>query len=238
MLGMLTSSSYGAHYVIGVERIQYMPHYTHDAGEYTGFARELFDMWAHDNKHTVEYRILPISRLFRDFLKADSSLDFKFPDSKFWKQDMKKGINVVYSTPVVDYIDGVMVKPEKMGLGKKMIKTLGTARGFTAWDYLSDIKAKRILVKENNSFSGLLRQVLLGRVDGAYINIAVAHYHLEHQLKNPGALVFDPKLPHTKSTYHLSSIKHPKAIKEFNQWLIKNKGKVAALKQKWDVNSI
>ncbi|SMF49858.1 substrate-binding periplasmic protein [Pseudobacteriovorax antillogorgiicola] len=235
---LFSASSYAKHFVVGVERIQYLPQYTHDAGEYGGFARQFLDMWAKDNNHTVEYKILPISRLFKELLKPNSELDFKYPDNSYWQQDMKKGKNVTYSDAVVDYIDGVVVTPGNMGKGKQALKKLGTARGFTAWDYLGDIKSKAITVKENNSFAGLLKQVISGRVDGAYINIAVARYHLANQLKQPGAVVFDPNLPHTKSAYHLSTIKHPKVLEDFNKWMKKNQGDVAALKQKWGVNAM
>lgn len=225
-------------YIIGVEQIQYLPHYTYDGQEYSGFSRELFDMFAKDKGIAFQYRILPINRLFKEFLADKSQLDFKFPDSPMWKQDLKKDIKVNYSDSVVSYIDGVMVTPENLGKGKDKLKQLGTARGFTAWDYLDDIKKKEVKIVENNSFAGLLKQVIAGRVDGAYINIAVAHYQLKYVLSKTGALVFDKDLPHTKSSYYLSSVKHPELIKDFNKFMKSKAGDIAVLKQKFGVESL
>lgn len=224
-------------YVIGVERIQYLPYYTYDTDEYSGFARELFDMFAKDEGISFEYKVLPVRRLFKDFLKGKNSpLDFKFPDHKYWKKDLKEGKGVKYSNPVIGYIDGVMVLPKNIKKGKPDLKTLGTARGFTPWDYLGDIKNKTIKVSENNSFTGLLNQAINGRIDGAYINISVAEHNLANIIKNPGKLVFNASLPHTKSAYHLSSTKHPDMIKKFDDWMKKNEGSIASLKQKWKLD--
>ena len=74
-------------------------------------------------------------------------------------------------------------------------------------------------VFENDSFIALLKQVSLKRVDGAYINVEVARYQLRATLRQPDALVFDPDLPHTKDFYYFSSVKHPKVIQEFNEFL-------------------
>lgn len=108
--------------------------------------------------------------------------------------------------------------------------------GFTAWDYLDLIQKGTVAITENSSFEGLLKQVLMGRVDGAYINTEVGRYQLETILKKPGELVFDPSLPHTKSVYLLSTITHPEVINEFNQFLKNKAALVQQLKAKHGIN--
>ena len=113
------------------------------------------------------------------------------------------------------------------------MKSLGTVRGFTPWDYLDLIKSGKIKVQESNNFNSLIQKALMKRVEGAYINIAVGRHHLAKEMKKPGALVFDPGLPHTKSEYKLSTINHPEVLGEFNQFMKENKALVDRLKAKY-----
>lgn len=222
-------------FIIGVENIQYYPQYSNENGEYNGYARELLDTFAKDKGYTFTYEPLPVKRLFGLFLKG--AYDFKYPDNPHWSAKDKEGKNVVYSSPVVDYIDGVMVKPENKGKGKESIKTLGLVMGFTAFEYLGDIEAKKMKTAENKNFTALLKQADLGRIDGAYANVAVAQHQLREVLKKPNALVFDPSLPHSKDSYRLSTIAHPTVIEEFNAWMESNKPNVQAIKDKFKVEA-
>lgn len=205
-------------FTVGVEDLEYYPQYSHKGNEFIGFGRELLDAFAKRRGYKFEYKILPLNRLFLENLK-DKSLDFQYPDNSYWEAHLRKGVTVYYSKPVMPFIDGVLVLPENKGRGIKDFKMLGTMTGFTPWNYLDLIKQKRVTVFENDSFIALLKQVQLKRVDGAYINVEVAKYQLREMLHQPDALVFDPDLPHTKDFYYLSSVKHPKVIQEFNQFL-------------------
>lgn len=232
----LASPSFAAtRYVIGVEDISYLPYYTTDGKEYSGFARDLLDGFAKEAGIEFEYNPLPINNLFGKFLAPNSKLDFKFPDNETWAQDLKKGSKLIYSNAVVEYTDGVMVTPARHGKGKDHIKKLATFRGFTAWDFLGDIKSRKIEIKENDSMTGLLQQTIKGFVDGAYVNISVARYILRHNLKKESELLFDEGLPHTRSSYKLSTIKHPDIVKKFNEYVEKNKTNTLLLKQKWGI---
>lgn len=217
-------------YVIGVENIKYYPHYSVEKGEYVGYAREVFDLFASKKGYKFTYKPLPIKRLFNDFLNG--SLDFKYPDNPYWQKGLKEGKNVLYSKSVTEYIDGVMVKTENRGSVK--LKKLGTVMGFTPWEFLSQIEKKEIVVKENKSFDNLLKQTIAGRVDGAYINTSIAKYNLE-KTKSSGKLIFDKTLPFTKSSYLISTMKHPKILKEFNQFLKSNEKEIGLLKRKYKI---
>ena len=230
---IFAAMAFSQEFTVGVEDIDYYPHYKNAAGNYSGYAKDVLDAFAKEKGYTFQYKALPVKRLFSEFLIG--KVDFKYPDNSYWAQDLKKGHDVKYSSAVVEYIDGVVLLPKKKGLGIEKIKTLGTVMGFTAWDYLDKIKAGEITNKENPNYQGLLNQVIKGRVDGAYCNIAVTNYQLNDVLKQSGALVFDADLPHTKSYYSLSTIKHVKVIEEFNKFLIEKKDIVDKIKEKYKV---
>ncbi|MBF0225702.1 MAG: transporter substrate-binding domain-containing protein [Desulfobacterales bacterium] len=223
-------------FVIGVEDLEYFPHYTHDGEYYKGYAREFFDNFAKQKGYVIQFKILPVKRLFKEFL--DGIIDFKYPDNPYWQQDLKKGKTIHYTNSVAEYIDGIMVLTENKGAGLDKLKILGTMRGFTAWDYLDLINSEKIKLNENNTFTGLLQQIILKRIDGAYVNVAVAKYQLNEFLKRPGSLVFDANLPHTKGSYLCSSIKYPEIIQEINNFLTENKTFIDELKKKYQIDVI
>ncbi|MDR3515459.1 MAG: transporter substrate-binding domain-containing protein [Azospirillaceae bacterium] len=236
---VVSSTAPSAHadetYIVGVENIEYYPQYNFKDGEYSGFARVLLDDFAHENHYVFTYSAYPVARLFNEFM--DGTVDLKYPDNALWSSELTKGHNVVYSDPVVNYTDGVSILPDHKGRPVSELKQLGIVRGFTAWEYADQIKNGTIKLQENNSFVGLLEVTQLGRVDGAYGNVAVVNYTLKNNLKKPDALIYNPSLPHTTDAYHLSSIKHPKVIAEFNAWLKQNADKVAKLKADYAVEA-
>lgn len=218
-------------YLIGVEDLDYYPIYGMRQGEYGGAAREILDAFAKDAGLHFTYQALPVMRLTSDLLNG--AVDFKFPDNAYWNADLRKGKNITYSQAVIAYIDGVMVLPEKKGQPISQFATLGTVSGFTPYAWLGILKEGRVRLVENPQMRALQRQVLTGRIDGAYASVAVANHLLEKELKQPGALVFDPALPHTRSDYFLSSAKYPEIIKRFDSWLQANAARIAAIKAKY-----
>lgn len=219
--------------VIGVESLYYLPLASYENGVYRGYARDLFDAFARDRGYAVEYRALPVPRLYASFFEGE--VDFKFPDNAHWKQDQRVGKKIHYSDPVVAYIDGTSVTPDKMNAAAAPIKRLGTMGGFTPWAWMDRIGADQILLSENTRLEALVRQALAGRVDGVYASVAVINYQLDHVLKHPGDLVFNPALPYSRDNYHLSTIRRPEILNEFNDWMRKNRRWIAALKKKHGV---
>lgn len=220
-------------FVVGVEAINYYPHYSFTDGSDGGFAKALLDLFAEKKGYTFVYKPLPVKRLFNALV--NNEVDFKYPDSPFWSAEMKKGKNIVYSDGVVSFTDGVYVLPENKGKGIAGLKRLGIVRGFTPWDYLKDIKEGKVSTVENTKFIGMLKQALRKRSDGAYGNKEVIEYVLKEKMSSAGELVFDPDLPHSLGDYKLSTGKHAKVIKEFNDFLKTCKTEIAALKQKYHV---
>ncbi len=231
---IINAYSQGKTFIVGVENLSYLPYYSAETGDYTGFSRDVLDAFAKKHGYTFKYQSLPLERLFNYFVGG--KLDFKYPDAPMWQKDLKKGKNITYSEKVVDYIDGVVVLPKKKGAGLGKLKVLGAVKGFTVWDYLGHVKAKSVALDEVSNMGSLLKKTLAGRVDGAYLNVEVAKYNLEKSLKKPNGLVFDGGLPHTKGSYYLSSMKHHEIIKQFNAFLKEDKAKVDALKKKYKID--
>jgi len=232
---LLQSNLNAKEITIGVEKLDYLPYYTHSNNQYQGYAQELFDQFGKDHGHTIHYKILPVARLFHAFI--NHQIDFKFPDNPKWKQQKKQAYNIHYSLPVVQYTDGIMVRPETLNNDKQSFRKIGTMRGFTPWTLLDQIKQKKIHIIENNTISGLLQQGIMQRVDGCFINIDVAQYFLKTALKKPEALIFNTHLPHTKDNYYLSTINEGPLIKQFNQWLQENNIFHQQLKTKWGLST-
>lgn len=215
-------------YVVGVENLYYLPAYAIEDGAYTGFARELLDAFAADNGLTLRYEPLPVPRLYAS-LAADI-IDLKFPDSPHWNPPFREGRDLSYSVDVVDYLDATIVTAARADMAPQDVRTLGTVTGFTPYPWLDRIADGSVSVAENADFRALVRQVLAGRVDAAYANIAVVNRVLDQDFDQPGALVAAPALPRDAGAYRLSTIAHPEVVARFDAWMSANADRVAALK--------
>ncbi len=220
-------------YLVGVENHDYYPHYGMTKEyEYHGFAREMLDNFAAAQGIRLEYKPLPVGRLFRELV--DGSVDFKYPDHPAWSKTLKEKVNITYSLPVVAYIDGILIRPYQGTVQVEQIKQLATILGFTLLPFWQNRVetglVQRIDVKHYDS---LLLMALIGhRLEGIYANIDVGLYRLQQinagkshvpvpeQLKaDKQVLLFVPELPHDRSYYHLSTLKHPALITAFNRYL-------------------
>jgi ABC-type amino acid transport substrate-binding protein len=115
--------------VIGVEDLAFAPHYSIDAqGQYQGFARELFDLFAAQSGVQLSYKALSVERLLPALLQGE--VDFKYPDSGNWSPSRKAGVNLHYSQAVVSYVDGVLVAPQYQGHSIERLKRLTIVDGF------------------------------------------------------------------------------------------------------------
>lgn len=219
----------GKSFTVGVETLDYLPHYSVQGGEYKGFAADVLRAFAKEKGYTVQFKPYPVARLIGVFVAGE--VDFKYPDNANWAGDAKKGAAIVYSDPVSQITDGAMVTPAMKG--KVQLKTLGAPRGFTPWSYLGDINAGKVKVQELDSVDALIKSVQSNRVDAGYANVDVAQYYMKNTLKTPDALVFDESLPFDRFTVHLSTIKHAAVVAEFNQFLKDKKGMIDGLRAQY-----
>ena len=228
---LFSNNAQAGSYTIGVERLNYQPYFYFEDEQYLGFSRDLLDLFARHYQHQLKYHVLPVKRLYNVFFNA--KVDFKFPDNAYWQASRRTEIPIYYSKPVLDYIDGIMVLANGEQ-SPKTLKHIGTVSGFTPWPYMGMIEEKKIKLTEHFTIKGIIRQVVRQRLDGAYINVEVAKYQLR-LLGKEGVLRFDRELPHVDDHYYLSSTKYPEVLKEFNEFLIKYKNEIDALKHRYQL---
>lgn len=237
VFAMVCSGAVSAeNYVIGVEKLAFAPHYSIDAqGQYRGFARELFDLFGQKNGIELSYKVLPVEQLLPALLSAQ--VDFKYPDSEAWSQARKAGHSLIYSQGVVNYVDGVLVTPQRHGQPVEQLKRLAMVNGWTPWGYQERIDAGQIELTYSDDLRQMIRQALKKDTDGAYFNVAVATHYLDNIRARPGALVFDPKLPYNRGSFKLSSVKHAEVIQRFDRFLLEYQAEIAALKSQYKVEA-
>lgn len=223
-------------YVVGVENLPFAPHYVTDAqGRYQGFARDLLDLFAASSGITLEYRPLPVDALLPALLNDE--VDLKYPDNSNWAPEQKAAKSLRYSQPVTQYVDGVLVAPDRLGQGVGALKRLALVEGWTPRGYEQQVQSGQVSITPSADLRQMIHTALKKQADGAYFNVVVATYYLDNIRARPGALVFDPSLPHTRSTFHLSTVKHGELIDRFDRFLADHAKEVAALKAKYGVEA-
>ncbi|UCL89028.1 substrate-binding periplasmic protein [Pseudomonas sp. HS-18] len=223
-------------YVVGVENLPFAPHYSTDAqGNYQGFARDVLDLFASSSGISLEYRPLPVDALLPALLSGE--VDLKYPDNPDWAPEQKAGKTLRYSQSVTQYVDGVLVAPERLGQGIGALKRLALVEGWTPRGYEAPIQAGQISLAPSADLRQMVHTALKRQADGAYFNVVVATYYLDNIRAKPGALVFDPSLPHTRSAFHLSTVRQGDLIQRFDRFLVDHAKEVAALKAKYGVEA-
>lgn len=225
----------GSKFSIGVEKLQYLPLHTVDGNNrFAGFAREVLDAFAARHAYRFEYIPLPIIRLYSRFL-TERTLDFKYPDNPQWREELRAGAQPSYSNVVVSTEEGAMVLPQRRGQPLSALRTLGTVLGFTPWPYKAPIERRALMLSTSNSTDSLLRLALAGHLDAVYVNVDVANYMLDEELKAPGGLVFDPGLPHARSDFRLSTLRCKEVVEQFNRFLQREQGMLQQLRASYRI---
>ncbi len=229
LLGSLPTSAEPL--VVAVEDIDFMPLWSVENGTYKGFGRELLDAFAEHEKLEIEYRPLPVKRLFLEFLSG--RVDLKFPDHPNWAAHDKAGKNLRYSDPILDYVDGLLVRPEYAGRLDRKFEFIGTVRGFTLSQDLQDSIGQGQGLVEATEIGDLIRMAMAKRIQAVYFNVAVGQYYLREQMKQANALVFDASRAHTRGQYYLSSIKRHDVVQAFNRFMREEKALIDTLRKRY-----
>jgi len=212
--------------IIGVQNINYSPHYNFVTEEKSAYFNELIAWLAQKTNCQFKIKVLPIKRLQLSF--ANQQVDFMYPDNPNWhnEPDAKR----FYSIPVTTALGGTMVKADKKSIDLTMFKTLAFPRGFTpvAWYQLNN--KERLVFKEVSSPLAALKMVIANRADGADIEYNVASFLTEKYQLEP--LVLAKDLPFTPTHFHISTYNQVDTLKVMNTLIATNPQLISKLKQK------
>jgi len=218
-------------YVIGIEQIDYYPHYDFSKRQQRGYFVDLIQLFSEKTGHQFTFMPLPVKRLYQS---STSEIDLIYPDNPQWQQHYEAGIDKVFSKPVIFTLGSTLVKPEQQHISLEQFRSLAVIHGFvpTKWLALKNqYKYRMVDVPDVASALGL---VLKGRLDGANIEYNVAQHYLR-SIAAQDQLVIAEQLPFTQLPFLLSTVKHPKLLAQFDQFLLDNAAQVAALKQKYQL---
>ncbi|MBB3118332.1 substrate-binding periplasmic protein [Pseudoduganella violacea] len=223
----------GKTFTVGVEDYKhFLPYSEVRNDQYGGLGRDILDAFARHKGYAFVYKIYPLKR--RDRLFVDGLVDLAFPDNPNWVADLKKDVNISYA-PMLEFTDGVLVRPENLGKGVGRLKTLGIPLGFTPYPYQQLMSSGALRIEETGDYDSLYDKLLAKRVDGAYMNTRIArHYWTRIRKAGQPPLVYDPDLPHASGQWYLSSHKYPQVIEEFRKFMLSNKAEIDELKKKYE----
>jgi hypothetical protein len=157
-------------YVIGVEAIDYSPHYSFTGGNTPSFFN-LFVDWL-NTKSPCQFFVtaLPIKRLNAAY-ELTNTIDFIYPDNPNWRDI--KAHKRTYSVPLVTALGGTIVHKQDEYITLKEFSELAFPRGFTpvAW-YVYQAKGQ-VSFTETADALAALKMVEHQRVNGADIEYNV-----------------------------------------------------------------
>jgi len=215
-------------YSIGVENIDYYPHYAFGHRK-SSFSKELLELFFKQENIKIKFVPLPIKRFNQWYTK--DKIDFKYPDNAEWRTNDSSRFKIIYSDIVISYIAGTVVLNSNANLSTENIKKLGTITGFHPTLWINRINKKETKLVEDNNVISVMRLLIHGIVDGINLDYSVINFHLK-QIDKEKLLIMNESLPHKKTNFHLSTVKYPKVIKKFNVFLKNNEALIKRLKNK------
>jgi len=237
LLALINSyATYAKTYVIGVEDVPYYPLYDFRNGN-ASYTSDLFNEFGRQYNHEFEFLPLPIKRFSMWLL--EEQIDFKYPDNVRWNDNLfidNKHVNTdtfIYSESTIKLVAGT-ITPVGKHIDRNNLKVLGTLLGFYPTQWIKQIENKKVVLYESSSTLVLLQQVLRGQVDGIDIEPSVVNHHLK-LLGKPNALAINRNFTYEVYDYYLSTIKHEKVIKQFNQFLKDNQQFLKILREKYQI---
>jgi hypothetical protein len=139
----MVTSVHSKGFIVGVENINYYPHYDFTNKKQSGYIYDLLELFSKTNNHKFTFVVLPIKRLRKQLLESNE-INFMYPDNLIWEQFHSKLDNKVYSDAIVFALGGTLVKTENLGKGSYYVKSLSVPHGFTPTEWLK-IKKQRSL---------------------------------------------------------------------------------------------
>ncbi len=228
-----SSQVFSGKYVVGVEALSYYPLYQGDGKSFRGYARELLDEFGKSKGHRFTYKAVPVKRLYFEFLT--NKMDFKYPDNSRWYSKTKTTAQFTFSESTIKLVAGTSVLKSSLKKNRSEFNSIGTLLGFYPTHWIEQIKSGQVKLYEDVSTKILVQQLVAGHIDGIDIEPSVIRYYLEELDKPSDTSIIDRRYSYDVYDFHLSTIKHPEIIKEFNKFLTNNKALLEQLNKKYKI---
>jgi polar amino acid transport system substrate-binding protein len=219
-------------YTIGVQAIDYSPHYNFVTTGSANFFNE-FVVWLRQ-KTGCNFTILPlpIKRLNLGF-EQQKIIDFIYPDNPNWHNTSplkKDEPQRIYSPAIATALGGTMVNKSNKNISLEAFSVLAFPRGFTPVAWLPLQKKYQVAFREVTDGKAALLMVQTGRVDGADIEYNVAQYLVNKHKLTP--MVLAKNLPFTPTGFHLSTFTQSAMMDTITELVINNQTDINQMKQK------
>lgn len=218
-------------FTIGTEDINFYPHYNFTHVDSNGFANEVLQLFAGEYGYRFSFQPLPVKRLYHEL---DNLVDFIYPDNPNWAKFQGSQARRTFSDPLIYNLGTTLVLPANKDISLSQFRTLAVIHGFTPTAWLNLRSEYRFKLYEVPNAVSALNLVLRGQLDGADVEYNVAQQVLREQ-QQEGALVVASQLPMTRVSFHLSTIRHPQVLQQFNSFLLSHDEQINALKQKYQL---
>jgi len=227
--------TYAQEFIIGVEEVSYYPLFDFAATDTNrpSFSKDILTAFFEQHNYSYRFIALPIKRFNKWYV--EKGIDFKFPDNFRWRDDEKNKLNITFSEPVIKLMAGSYVLESNAKFKRDDIKKLATIFGFSPTLWFDKLERKDLELIEENTPLSIVKHILHGNVDATNIDSNVIRHNLK-LLKKPNVIVLNKHINHEIFSYHLSSIKHPKIIKQFDDFLQNNPKLLLELKQKYGIS--
>ena len=219
-------------FIVGTEDINFYPHYDFTSVDSTGFANEVLQLFAGKHGYRFSFQPLPVKRLYHEL---DGLVDFIYPDNPNWVKYQGVQASRNFSDPLIYNLGTTLVLPANKDISLSRFRTLAVIHGFTPTAWLNLRSEYRFKLYEVPNAVSALNLVLRGQLDGADVEYNVAQQILREQQQD-GALVVASQLPMTRVSFHLSTIRHPQVLLQFNRFLLSHEQQIDALKQKYQLS--
>ncbi|NQZ86174.1 MAG: hypothetical protein HRT54_01175 [Colwellia sp.] len=219
-------------FIIGVEDVYYYPLFEFKTKRET-YAKELLNKFAASRGYKFTYLPLPIKRFDKWLL--EEKIDFKYPDSSRWYPDPSLKSKYTFSQPTIKLVAGTTVLKSFLKQNTSEFTSLGTLLGFYPTTWIEQIKSGDVKLYEDVSTKILVRQLLEKNVDGIDIEPSVISYYLKELGESSDIVTIDKRFRYDVYAFHFSTIKYPKVIKEFNEFLNTNKTLLSELNRKYNI---
>jgi len=234
LLALFLNKSLAKEYIIGVEAVNYYPLFDFSASDASkpSFSKELLSRFFESRNYEYRFLPLPIKRFDKWF--EEDAIDFKFPDNRIWRE--ATNLDITYSTPAIKLMAGAYVLEKNEHIARSEVHKLGTILGFVPTLWIDEVRSGKVELMEEYSPLSVVKHLLHANVEATNIDENVIRFNLE-QLGSKEKVVLNKGIKHQVYAYHLSSIRYPEIIKEFDQYLVEHKTEIEALKNKYQIKA-